>query len=450
MNCYDALGVERNASDEQIRAAFRVRSHMFHPDKYENYAEPLRSQLKAEAEKEFKKLTLAYETLRDPRKRLTHDQQLRIDLQYSTGRTSAGLRRATRVHAAEPKPTARSWRAPEPAADQSWTGQDDARDKGQEHATRQAPVAARPREFRRPEREPVLVVTPQRLDFGVVAVGAHKQLALKISNAGGRTLFGEVRSTRSWLTVSRSSFISSSAFIFVTADTRNLEAGEEYTGTLVVTTLNGGDQVVSVSVRVAGASSPVAAVTPKSLEFGATRPGQFKTRTLRVVNDGSGTLVGSVTAKGGWLSVSDSRFRGNKGVFEVIAQTAGLAAGLHDGEVEIYTNGGLVSVPVTIDIAAPPAVQVQHADARAAAGHGAPGAGSTAAGDNGPDGPARLSGAEVRALLRRLSQIEPASEWERDLLGALERQVRAREPLGPGELQKLIELERRAIFTSSV
>jgi len=40
MNCYEVLGLMRGASVEDIKAAFRLRSHMFHPDKYENYAEP--------------------------------------------------------------------------------------------------------------------------------------------------------------------------------------------------------------------------------------------------------------------------------------------------------------------------------------------------------------------------------------------------------------------------
>ena len=39
---YDVLNVKRNASKATVRAAFRLRSHIFHPDKYENYDEPLR------------------------------------------------------------------------------------------------------------------------------------------------------------------------------------------------------------------------------------------------------------------------------------------------------------------------------------------------------------------------------------------------------------------------
>src|ERR687885_1633508 len=75
-NHYDVLGLERDASTDDVRSAYRLRSHMFHPDKYETYPEPLRSQLKTEAAKEFKKLTAAYDVLRDPAKRAAHDRDL--------------------------------------------------------------------------------------------------------------------------------------------------------------------------------------------------------------------------------------------------------------------------------------------------------------------------------------------------------------------------------------
>ena len=51
---YDVLGLARGATAEEVKNAYRLRSHMFHPDKYENYPEPLRTQLKGVASKEFK------------------------------------------------------------------------------------------------------------------------------------------------------------------------------------------------------------------------------------------------------------------------------------------------------------------------------------------------------------------------------------------------------------
>src|SRR5438552_19006239 len=95
-NHYDVLGVERDASAAEVRSAYRLRSHMFHPDKYETYPEPLRSQLKAEAAKEFKKLTAAYDVLRDPAKRAAHDRQLNTTYGYAGRPARSPSRRSPR------------------------------------------------------------------------------------------------------------------------------------------------------------------------------------------------------------------------------------------------------------------------------------------------------------------------------------------------------------------
>src|SRR5919109_2638491 len=99
-NHYEVLGLERRASAAEVKAAYRLRSHMFHPDKYETYPEPLRGQLKAEAAKEFKKLTAAYDVLRDPAKRAAHDRQLDAGWTGWTGRAVRGGRVRTAGSAA--------------------------------------------------------------------------------------------------------------------------------------------------------------------------------------------------------------------------------------------------------------------------------------------------------------------------------------------------------------
>ena len=113
MNCYEVLGLMRGASVEDIKAAFRLRSHMFHPDKYENYAEPLRTQLMAEAGKEFKKLTAAYEILRDPARRTAHDRELSArDRQAGVASVRAAPARASTRRAVSPATTADGEEAP--------------------------------------------------------------------------------------------------------------------------------------------------------------------------------------------------------------------------------------------------------------------------------------------------------------------------------------------------
>jgi curved DNA-binding protein len=62
---YKILGVERTASDEQIRKAFRKLARQFHPDVATD---------KTVAEEKFKEINEAYEVLGDPEKRRKYDE----------------------------------------------------------------------------------------------------------------------------------------------------------------------------------------------------------------------------------------------------------------------------------------------------------------------------------------------------------------------------------------
>lgn len=63
---YEILGVDRNASTEEIKKAFRRAALKYHPDRNPDN--------KAEAEKKFKEIAEAYEVLSDPEKRAQYDR----------------------------------------------------------------------------------------------------------------------------------------------------------------------------------------------------------------------------------------------------------------------------------------------------------------------------------------------------------------------------------------
>ncbi|WEX88586.1 molecular chaperone DnaJ [Sinorhizobium garamanticum] len=62
---YETLGVGRSADEKELKSAFRKLAMKYHPDKNPG---------DAEAEKSFKEINEAYETLKDPQKRAAYDR----------------------------------------------------------------------------------------------------------------------------------------------------------------------------------------------------------------------------------------------------------------------------------------------------------------------------------------------------------------------------------------
>ena len=63
---YEVLGVQKNATDEELKKAYRQLAKKYHPDANPNNKE--------EAEKKFKEVNEAYEVLSDKQKRSMYDQ----------------------------------------------------------------------------------------------------------------------------------------------------------------------------------------------------------------------------------------------------------------------------------------------------------------------------------------------------------------------------------------
>ena len=66
---YKILEVNKNASEAEIKKAYRKQARKYHPDKFSSSSEAE----KATAEKKFKEVNEAYQILSDPEKRTQYD-----------------------------------------------------------------------------------------------------------------------------------------------------------------------------------------------------------------------------------------------------------------------------------------------------------------------------------------------------------------------------------------
>src|SRR5438105_6000839 len=73
---YQTLGVQRGASDAEIKTAYRKLAMTYHPD---------RNNGAKEAEEKFKAITEAYDVLRDPNKRALYDRYGEAGLRGGAG-----------------------------------------------------------------------------------------------------------------------------------------------------------------------------------------------------------------------------------------------------------------------------------------------------------------------------------------------------------------------------
>jgi uncharacterized protein (TIGR03437 family) len=165
-------------------------------------------------------------------------------------------------------------------------------------------------------------------------------------------------SSANWLSVSPSSGAMPS-LVQVTANPANLSPGT-YQGTITAMAPDataGTATTISVTFTVAPGTGPSLSVDKTSFSFPYARTSAARGQSLTVSNTGTGTLNFNATATtnagGNWLSVSSGSGTVQAGTpvaLSVTADPTGLAPQTYTGQIAITSNGGNITIPVTLAI----------------------------------------------------------------------------------------------------
>jgi hypothetical protein len=182
---------------------------------------------------------------------------------------------------------------------------------------------------------PDLAVTPSTLDFGITSTPQ----TFRIINEGNHTLEWSLSGDRDWLSASPA-IGTDEATITVTIDRAFLDPDLNEGHVLVES--NGGSETVTV-LALNGARL---AISPTSLDFGMTDQVEY----FGIHNTGICCLSWLVQSSVPWVvAIIPSSGTEDRQVLVAVSRN-GLANGVYTGDVSVLSNGGNVTLPITVAV----------------------------------------------------------------------------------------------------
>jgi tol-pal system beta propeller repeat protein TolB len=198
---------------------------------------------------------------------------------------------------------------------------------------------------------PVLAVTPSEFRFDASA----QSKSLVIHNEGTGALNWSVEAPEEWLQVNPQTgqVIDQDGIVTVSVDRSRIEANGTYTSEVVVAS-DGGTVIIPVTVIVEGkASASQLRVSPLSLAFGTTS----SRKAIGISNGGSGELTWQASSPQAWIGITPDSGAVLSGASSaqvtIQVDRSQLPPGEHTGSVDVISNGGSVSVPITVSMPTP-------------------------------------------------------------------------------------------------
>jgi hypothetical protein len=102
---YDVLGIPTNATQEQVVTAYRLRSKVLHPDRFDRTKQSVEWELANEL---LKELNASYAILRDPNTRAEYDRAIGVSRTSTTARQTSAATGASQTAARPPRPSPRA------------------------------------------------------------------------------------------------------------------------------------------------------------------------------------------------------------------------------------------------------------------------------------------------------------------------------------------------------